>query len=157
MEVLELMEQLEHLLETSHRIPLTSRVLVDEDEAFAILDEIRRQMPADLEQARRIQLEREQILAQAREEAEGILQEARNQVTRLIDEATITRQAREQADRLVEQGRALAREMKQGAAEYADDILKRLEENVTKALEVIRSGREELRLPGGRSESEKGT
>lgn len=157
MEVLELLEQLENLLEGSHRIPLTGRLLVDEEEAFALLDEIRRQLPEDLEEARRIRAEREEILAQAREEAEEILRDAKSQVARLIDDTYITRQAKEQADRLVEQGRALALEMKQGALEYADDVLKRLEASIAKALEVVRQGREELRLAEERAESRTGT
>lgn len=146
MEVLELLDRLESLISTARRVPFTGRVLVNEEEVYTILDEIRQAFPEELRQARWLAKERERFLAGAREEADNLVQEARNYVARMAEESAVTQKAQERAEEILEEARRIAREIKQGAREYANEVLSRVEGSLARTVETIRQSREQLQL-----------
>src|SRR5207245_9132859 len=85
-DILSLLDQLEEVLGGGSRLPLTSRTLVDEQEILDILDQIRVSIPDELKAARRLTQERDQLLSDARAEAQRILSDADAQVAERISE-----------------------------------------------------------------------
>lgn len=111
MDILYLLDRLEEVLSSGSRLPFTSRSLVDEDELLDILDQIRVAIPEELKAARRLTQEREQVLAEARAEAERVVREAEQQVAgRVSDHALV----------LAAEGRA--RQIEEDAAQEAEEI-----------------------------------
>ena len=49
-----LLEDLEVLIESSSRIPMTTKRMVEEDEIMRIIDSIQESLPLELEESRRI-------------------------------------------------------------------------------------------------------
>src|SRR5213078_3145244 len=148
MDVLVLIDKLDDTIHNAKPVPLTDQVRVDKEEIYDILDQMRATIPEEIKQARWIVKERQEMLAEAKREAERIMREAQ---VRLISEQEVVRQAEHQAEEIIEEARAREREIRLGAEDYADDILNTLEVNLSKFIAAVQRGRERL---AGREEAE---
>ena len=157
MDILHLVDRLEALLREGWRIPLTSNVLIDEDDYLDIIDQMRISIPEEIKQARRIQQERERIIAQAREEEEHILALAREKATNLVNEHELIQEAEARSAAILEEARREAEEIRAEADEYVIEVLSQLEEQLSTFLKTVRNGlatlREKQELARRRSES----
>ncbi|MGE5578808.1 MAG: ATPase [Bacillota bacterium] len=144
MDVLALLDKLDGYLSECSRMPLVGKLLVDEDEVFGIIDDLRAALPQELEQAKWLLKERERILQEARKEAEDIVKDAQGQIASLASESIIAKEARAQADELMDRAREVAQEINAGAREYADDVMKRVEDCLSDLLSRVQAGRREL-------------
>jgi len=154
MDVLVLIDRLDDHIHNAKPVPLTDQVRVDRQELYDILDEMRATIPEEIKQARWIVKERQEMLAEAKREAERIVREARDEQARLIAQEEIVRQAERQADEMIEDARAREREIRLGAEDYADDILNTLEVNLQKFTGAVQRGRDRL---AGREQAEVGS
>lgn len=145
MDVLKIIDEIEEVVENGSRIPMTGKVLLDSDSLLDYLDRIRTILPEELRQAKWVSKEKDRMLKEAHEESEKMLEEARIQVKRAAQESEIVKQANAQADAIVGQAKQMSKEMRVGATQYADDILKQLEGNLEKAIAIIKKGREEIK------------
>jgi cell division septum initiation protein DivIVA len=144
MDVLVLIDKLDDLVHNSKPVPLTDQVRVDREEIYDILDQMRATIPEEIKQARWIVKERQEMLAEAKREAERIVREARDQQSRLVSNEEVTKQAERAADEIIEDARAREREIRLGAEDYADEILNTLEVNLEKFLAAVQRGRDRL-------------
>jgi vacuolar-type H+-ATPase subunit H len=144
MDVLVLIDKLDDLVHNARPVPLTDQVRVDREEIYDLLDQMRATIPEEIKQARWIVKERQEMLAEAKREAERIVADAREQQKRAIDQEEITRQAERAAEEIVEEAREREREIRLGAEDYADDILSTLEVNLQKFLQAVTRGRDRL-------------
>ena len=143
-EILHLLDKLESLVSTGTRLPLTSRALVDEQEFVDILDEIRAAVPEEVRQAKRMSQEKEKVILQAQSEADKIINGARDEATRILQEDHLIRAAREQADAYVQEAILRAEEVRRGADEYALAALDGLEDQLERLLATVRKGKTTL-------------
>jgi cell division septum initiation protein DivIVA len=144
MDVLVLIDKLDDLVHNAKQVPLTDQVRVDKEEIYDLLDQMRATIPEEIKQARWIVKERQEMLAEAKREAERILAEARERQDQLISEQEITREAERAAEDIIEDARAREREIRLGAEDYADDVLHSLEENLSKFISAVQRGRDRL-------------
>ncbi|CAB4863886.1 MAG: ATPase [Actinomycetes bacterium] len=144
MDVLVLIDKLDDLVHNAKQVPLTDQVRVDKEEIYDLLDQMRATIPEEIKQARWIVKERQEMLAEAKREAERILTEARERQDQLIAEQEVTREAERAAEDIVEDARAREREIRLGAEDYADDVLHNLEDNLTKFIAAVQRGRDRL-------------
>ncbi|MBA2347767.1 MAG: ATPase [Solirubrobacterales bacterium] len=151
MDVLVLIDKLDDLVHNSKPIPLSDNVRVDKEEIYDLLDQMRATIPEEIKQARWIVKERQEMLAEAKREAERIIKEAREKQDDLIAQEEVTRQAERAAEDIVEDARAREREIRLGAEDYADEILSTLEVNLSKFIAAVQRGRERLQ---GKDEAE---
>lgn len=77
MKVLELLEELEDIVDAATKVPMMSKVMVEAEDVFSIIREIRLALPDDVQQAKWIRDERDRILADAKTEYERIIREAK--------------------------------------------------------------------------------
>ena len=133
-------ERLEGMLANGKKLPLTSSVVVDQAAALELIDELRHAIPEEVQSARRINAEGERILERANQEAERIVARAQEQATQLIDEQGLTEAAEVESRRLVAEAEADAGQTRQGADDYAADVLLRLEAEVSRVLGQIERG-----------------
>ncbi|HEV3229581.1 MAG TPA: ATPase [Solirubrobacteraceae bacterium] len=144
MDVLVLIDKLDDLVHNAKRVPLTDEVRVDKEEIYDLLDQMRATIPEEIKQARWIVKERQEMLAEAKREAERIVKEAREKQDRLVGEEEVTKAAERAADDIIEDARAREREIRLGAEDYADEILNTLEVNLSKFIAAVQRGRERL-------------
>ena len=151
MDVLVLIDKLDDVVHNARPVPLTDQVRVDREEIYDLLDQMRATIPEEIKQARWIVKERQEMLAEAKREAERIVREAREQQARLISDEEVTKQAERAADEIVEDARTREREIRLGAEDYADEILNTLEVNLQKFLAAVQRGRDRLAGRGTKS------
>jgi len=150
MDVLVLIDKLDDLVHNAKQVPLTDQVRVDKEEIYDLLDQMRATIPEEIKQARWIVKERQEMLAEAKREAERIVKEARDRQEHLISNEEVTRAAERAAEDIVEEAQAREREIRLGAEDYADEILNTLEINLSKFIAAVQRGRDRL---AGRDES----
>jgi vacuolar-type H+-ATPase subunit H len=158
--VLELIDQLEELLSSARRVPLSASVVVNEDEALELVDRARLALPQELVEARHTLEDRVRIVAEAEQEAERILaradaegerlvREAGDRAAQLVSEHAVTEQAHAHGETVVNEAEARAAAIRSEADAYAHDVMVRLDEQLTRALTTVRKGIEALPAPGG--------
>lgn len=144
MDVLELIDKLDDLIHNARAVPLTDQVRIDREAIYELLDEMRSTIPEEVKQARWIVKERQEMLAEAKREADRIVNEARELAAREVSQQEIVKQAEREAERVEEEARLREREVRLGAEDYADEVLGTLEVNLGKFLEAVRRGRDRL-------------
>ena len=139
-DIIFLVERLESLIANGKKLPLTTNVVVDQNAALGLIDELRVAVPEEVRAAKRINSEGERIIETAQEEAERIVARAQEQAAFLIDERGLTQAADEESRRIIADAQQDADEIRKGADEYAVSVLVGLEGDVVKTLQSIKKG-----------------
>lgn len=139
-DILYLIDQLEVLLSESWRVPLTTKIVVDEEECLNIIDQLRVSIPAEIKKAKRIQQESQKLVIQGQEEADRIVQLARSQAEQLINEEDLRAQVEEHVQTIVNQSMEQAKQIRFGANEYAMEVLTDLEERIANMQTTLQNG-----------------
>jgi Mg/Co/Ni transporter MgtE len=140
MDIQHLVDRLEQILSESRRVPMTTTLLVDEDQVFNIIDQLRVTIPDEVKRANRVEAEKERILAQAQEEAARIRQLAKQEAEELVRRDAITSSAHHRAENVMERARRDAEALRHEADVYVVNVLAKLEEDLLRSLSVVRNG-----------------
>jgi len=135
-----LLERLESQIATGTGVPRTRKVLVDKDAILDLIDQLRVAVPEEIHAAKRINAESERIIDKANDEAGRITARAQEQAAYLIGEKGLTERAEAEGRRIVSEAQVAADGVRDGADEYASEILATLEAEVRKALAGIEKG-----------------
>ena len=128
------------MIANGKKLPLTTNVVVDQNAALGLIDELRVAVPEEVRAAKRINSEGERIIEKAQEEAERIVGRAQEQAAFLIDERGLTQAADGESRRIIEEAHADADRIRAGADEYAVGVLEGLESDVQRTLQSIQKG-----------------
>jgi len=145
MDAFEIVDRIEEFLDKSKRIPFSSNIIVNENEIYDLLDELRNILPEELKQSRWIVKERENMVEEAKRYSERMVKEARERAETLVSETEILKDANRKAEELMSAVEARARTIRLEAEDYADEKLANLEAVLHKLLTAIEKGREQFR------------
>jgi vacuolar-type H+-ATPase subunit H len=137
-DLLSLVDQLEELVDTSKRLPLSDLVMVSSEHLLYLVDAIRGTIPQDVIEAERILQERHRLVEDAREEAERLLAAAREQSLFMLQDHHIVKAAELKADRLKNQAQQEADEILASADEWIQEQFGHLEEEALRLAGEIR-------------------
>jgi hypothetical protein len=141
MDIIHLIDRLEMLItEKSFRIPFTSNVVVQEDEFLDIIDQMRVTIPEEVKLAKRTEAERERMLIQAQEEADRVIDVARDKARALTEDHELITFAKERAQEIESEAKKQAETIISESDEYIVDQLSELEEQLMKTLTTVRNG-----------------
>ena len=140
MDIQNLVDRLEQILNDSFRLPLSAYLLVNEDQIFNIIDQLRVAVPEEVKRANRIEAEKDRILAQAKEEGERIRGLAKQEAGELVNRDTVTMSAQQRAENILERARRDADALRQDADAYVVEVLSQLEDELLRSLTVVRNG-----------------
>ncbi|MFF1494051.1 cell division initiation protein [Streptomyces sp. NPDC058304] len=131
-------------------MPMSASCVINRAELLAQLEEVRQALPGSLAQAQELIGGREQMVEEARREAERIIDAAHNQRGSLISDTEIARRSQAEADRILEEARREAEEIRAEADDYVDSKLANFEVVLSKTIGSVDRGREKLlgRGPG---------
>ena len=130
------------LVQDARSVPLAAdKCIVERDRVLDMLDEIISQMPGELKQSRTIVESRNELISQARREAEMILRQAQEQANQLVAEEAIYQEAKRQCQEMVLQTQTRMAELRKASTDYMDDALRRTEEAIAMSLEDVRDTR----------------
>jgi vacuolar-type H+-ATPase subunit H len=143
-----LIDRLEELLDRSTRIPGTSRVIINEDEYLRLIDQMRISVPQEIKNARRIEAERDALLATAQEQAEAMIAKADERADELVSEHSVLQQAQQRSDEVLREAYDEAEVIRADADNYALEVLERIAAQVQSfgrtidnGIRVLREGR----------------
>ncbi len=139
-------EQLEELLDRGTKVPLTGKIMVDEEVVLELIDGIRSSLPEEIRQANHLLAERDRLVEDARNEAQRIVERAQKQAEQLLQEDEIVAQSRSYAEEIARKAQQYSREVKMGALKYSDDLLHDVEVKLEDTYKAIKASREELNV-----------
>jgi len=140
----ELIERLEEVITRGSRVPLTNRVMVEEAEALVLLEQIRRSLPRELRQARRVLQERQKIILEAQMEAQKILSTAQERAQYIMSEQGIVNEAKARCEEMLRQAKDQAKRAKGEVDLYALELLSRVEEALQESLSRIQHVKDQV-------------
>lgn len=130
------------MVQDARALPLgADKCILERDKVLDMLDEIIAQLPVELKQARTIVESRNELIGQARREAEGMIRQAQEQAAQLVEQETIYQEAKRQCHELVTQTQTRMSELRKASNDYMDDALRRTEEAIVMSLEDVRDTR----------------
>ena len=136
----EIITTLYEMVQDAWSLPLgNEKCVVERDKVLDLLDEISNQLPGELKQAKTIVESRNEVITNAKREAENILKQAEQRAKQMISREEITRQAAQQADEMVKAAQQKIKELKQVTNDYVDDAMKRTEDAIAQSRTKFRA------------------
>ena len=134
------------MVQDARAMPLAAdKCILERDRVLDMLDEIIAQLPGELKQSRTIVESRNELINQARREAEGIIRQAQEQANQMVTKEAIYAEAKKRSEELVGQTQNRINQLRKAGNEYMDDALRRTEETITQALKEGRDTRMKFR------------
>ena len=99
-----------------------TKVSVPKDELYELLQELKERTPDEIKRYQKIIANRDSIIAQAEERAEGIIKEAKIKAEQLVSENAIVQQAYNKSQEMVSQASEEAAEIRSSAESDAETI-----------------------------------
>lgn len=144
MDVVESLEVAIAAVEEARSVPLSASCVLNRGEMLQILDKVKVSFPSDLARAIAVLRDKDQILESAREQADAIIAQAREEVARLVEQTSIVTTARKEAQKIMAEVTAESNASRDEIDEYIDTRLATLEVVLNKTLDVISKGRDQL-------------
>ncbi|MEP7198730.1 MAG: hypothetical protein ABI874_02825 [Chloroflexota bacterium] len=144
MDILFLIDKLEKLVQDSRKVPVSNARLINEAAILEIIDQLRTTVPEEVKAARQIQQQKDRFMAQGKEEANRMIDIARQQADQLVSAHDVTRAAEARGQTIIERAQREAADIRRGADGYAEQVLTVLDERIAHAQHQIRSGLVEL-------------
>lgn len=142
----EIINALYDVIQDARGLPLgADKCIVERDKVLDMLDEVIAQLPVELKQAKTIVESRNELIGQARREAEAIVRQAKEEAASMVSEEAIYKEAKRQCQEMVLQTQARMAELRKVSNDYMDDALRRTEEAVAMSLEDVRDTRAKFR------------
>lgn len=142
----ELISALYDTVQNARTMPLgPDKCIVERDKVLDMLDEISAQLPGELKQSRTIVESRNELINQARHEAEGIIRQAQDQAKQLVAQEAIYAEAKRQCEEMVRQAQARIKELRKASNDYMDDALRCAEDAIAQSLSEVRDTRVKFR------------
>ena len=130
------------MVQDARSVPLSSeKCILERDKVLDMLDEIIAQLPAELKQARTIVESRNELVAQARREAEVIIKKAQDDAEKLVAKETIYEEAKRRSAEHIAQVQNQILGLRKVSNEYMDDALRRTEEAIAQSLSDVQQTR----------------
>ena len=142
----EIITTLYEMVQDAWSLPLGGeKCVVERDKVLDLLDEISNQLPGELKQAKTIVESRNEVITNAKREAENILKQAEQRARQMISREEITKQAEQQAAEMIKAAQTKIKELRQVTNDYVDDSMKRTEDAIAQALSEVRESRSKFR------------
>ena len=150
MDILYLVDRLENLIASSRRMPLFNQIMVKEADILNIIDQMRTAIPEEIKQARRINQEKERILAQAQAEANKLVAQAQEKAEEAVHREGLLRLADEKAEQIKVEADAYVAETLRALRDHLTSI----EMDIDRSILSIEKGLASLELPDAEGEED---
>ena len=145
---MDLMDELDQVIEKirgAKPVPLSASAMINKQEILDHLESIKQSAPEELKQARWVMRDREEVLQSTQRQSEKMLADAHAERDRLVAKTEIVAAANTEADKIIEDAKSRAREIRMEAEDYVDAKLASFEVVLQKTRSAVEKGRERLR------------
>lgn len=145
MDVIQLLEYLQEIVDSSPKVPITGKTMIDKKEVLDIIDQIINYLPDEFKKAQWVLGEKERILNEANKQYETVKKETMDMMKKQVENHDITREAKVMGQEIIASAQRDAKAIRLGARDYADEILCQLDKEIeTKGEGMIRSVKNDL-------------
>ena len=138
MNILDMLDELESVIANAKKPLLQGdKVMVEQEAVYRYLDQIRAALPDEIRDAQWVKKEEQRILDTAKADYDRILLEAQAEAEKMAEQTEIVRIARQKAEDIILSAQ-------QTAFMYANDIMEKIEKQLTIYYDVVQDGREEI-------------
>lgn len=146
MTINEILDTMDEMLEKAWNLPLSGgRCIVDIDQMQELISDIRLNLPKEIKQAKMIVTDRQDILVDAKKEADQIIQDAEKRAKALVSESEVHKRAQSKANQMMAQAHEQATDLRQATNNYVDSILSGAEETLARKLQELKTAHTEIR------------
>ena len=132
------------MVEEARGVPLSASCVVHRGEILEVLEGAREFLPSDLYEAEKIISDKENLIEEGRSSAEQMIATAREDVSRMVEQTAIVQSARDEAQRILDDARDIAAQEREEVEACIDGRLATLEVILNKTMEAVARGRERL-------------
>ena len=143
MSVYRVLDKLEAYVHEGTWLPAGYRVL-SEERLVEYIEKVRATLPEEVGRAKIIAKDQERVLRHAQEKAQAIVEEAATKHDELVDQNQIVLRARTTAEVVLREAEERARRIREGADQYAAQVLAEMESRLAGALGAVQKGRAAL-------------
>lgn len=143
MSVYRVLDKLEAYVHESTWLPAGFRI-VSEERLIEFVEKVRSTLPEEVGRAKVIARDHDRVLRAAQEKAQAIVQHASSTHEELVDQNEIVQRARTTAEVVLREAEERARKIKEGADQYAAQVLSEMESRLAGALGSVQKGRAAL-------------
>jgi len=144
MDVIENIEAAIAAVEEARSVPLSASCVIHRGEMLKLLENVKSSFPNDLAKAITILRQQSEILEEANLQADSIISQARDEVSRLVEQTAIVTAAKKESQRILADATAEGKREREEIDAYIDSRLANLEVILNKTLDVIGRGRDKL-------------
>lgn len=148
MAVRDTLNQIEDLVASSSHLWFTDRIMINDNDLIHLVEELRQELPLELERADEIMRDRDKIIMSAQQEASNIIKQAQEKAAQIVDENDLVIKAREksqavmsqaqlQEQEIIERTKQNARELQDNADRYANQVFDQLIAHVTNTFQGV--------------------
>lgn len=123
----DLIDSLEDLIHNAMRVPFGKKSMIDVDKVADIVSDIRIALPTEIKQAQNVVADKNNIIADAKKEAELIIRKAEQRREELIESSDIMKEARRRSTEIINQAQNRSNDLRVSTNEFADKMLARIE------------------------------
>jgi F0F1-type ATP synthase membrane subunit b/b' len=140
----QLILRLRDLIANAPNVPLSSTPRVAREEVLDLLDEAIERLPEELRAARWLLKEREEYLDKVRHEGEEIIAQARDRAERMVQRTEVVKAAEQRAYQILDSAEADARRLRHEVEDFCDQKLASFEIVLERTQKLVSSGRAKL-------------
>ena len=130
MDVIKLLEYLQGIIESSSKIPVTGKAVINKREILDIIDQIINHLPDEFKKAQWVCDEKERILVDAKKQAKLFEEETVDKIRRRVEKQDLVKEALNRSEEIIASAQRDAKIMRLGAKDYADEILSQLDKEI---------------------------
>jgi hypothetical protein len=145
MDVDTVLTRLETLVRDARAVPMSASCMVHRDDVLDLIEDARKSLPSQLDQAQKVLTQRDGVVAEAREQSKAIIDAAYVEQSRLVSQEEVYRQAQIEGERIVHEAQVTAASMQRDVDDYVDAKLANFEIVLEKTLRAVQRGREKIR------------
>lgn len=123
----DLIDSLEDMIHDAVRVPFGKKSMIDVDKVAEIVADIRIALPTEIKQAQNVVQDKNNIISEAKREAEMIVRKAEQRREELIESSDIMKEARRRSTEIISQAQNRSTDLRVSTNEFADKMLGRIE------------------------------
>jgi hypothetical protein len=131
-------DEIEEMICSASKVPLTSKALVDQEQCLATLDVLRANWPLEVLEAQRVLAKEGEVIDRAEMEAEEIKRRAERQAGLILDQNQLIRVAEVRAEEVIESAQQEAARIRERAQQDARDVYEGLEHELDSLMRDIK-------------------
>lgn len=135
--IMQIVDELEANVMRGRRVPGMSTWGVDGQHLLELIDELRVTIPTELEQSRRVVLQRQQIIVEAQDEARRIVDTARERSEYMVSEVGLMAEARQISEERLRRTEEMNRHARDKVDQYGLKVIGDLEHLMRESLGEI--------------------